>query len=234
MAARKLLDGLTNELSLAKHLSHQANHHYQRATELLTKLSDKFNLLEKECLICYDTVRDAARTPCNHVYCATCIRDWLSRGRSVCPYCQQNVREADIMAADGEAMQSRTASNPRLPAPVAARNAFPRNGNTVDQIGNPFARYNPFAQFAPGAAQHEVQQGLFNPHQASGLTLNHDLAHPTPWPQNNMTIDRRQQPRRRRYPTQESQQQSFAGNQPQGPEAPINTADGQQLPKSWR
>ena len=246
MAARKLLDDVTSQLA-------QANTHYQRATELLTKLSDRFDLLEKECPICYDTIRDAVRTPCNHVYCATCIRDWLSRGKSVCPYCQQDIREADIVTADGEpiqaktasnrplpalasdreSIQSSTASNPRLPAPAAARNAFPMRRNALDFIGNPFPHYAP-AQFTPGSAQYEAQQGLFNPHQASELTPNPALADPTPSPQNDRTMEWRQQALRRRGLAQEPQQEPFARLQPPGRAARRNTRGGDPLPGGLR
>ena len=238
MAARKLVDDLTKQLA-------QANTHYQRATELLTKLSDRFDLLEKECPICYDTIRDAVRTPCNHVYCATCIREWLSRGKGVCPYCQQNLREADLVAADGTAIQSNTtsnpplpvlaadrasfqsntASNPRLPTPAAATNAFPMRRNALD-IGVPFPHPRPVARLTPRVAQHQVQQGQFNPRQASALTPIHALADLTPFPQSNRTMSSRERRQQWLDAARASEQQSFAGTQPQGPEARTNTPDG--------
>ena len=209
MDAKQILDEIKLEVARANDFSQQANDHCRRATDLLNTLSDKIELLEKECLVCYESLRDPLRTPCNHVYCAACIRDWLSRGRSVCPYCKQNVAVDDLQSVGGAPVQSRTISDPRSVAPAGVRNAHPRNRDTIDRMDTRFAHLNPLAQFTPGAPQHEVQQGPFDPPRFPGTMLPFTNNSATPWLQlqaqshNHTTVGQRRQPRRRRDVAQE-------------------------------
>ena len=40
-----------------------------------------------ECSICYDSITKYRKTPCNHIYCKTCIQTWIATNNH-CPYCR--------------------------------------------------------------------------------------------------------------------------------------------------
>lgn len=50
------------------------------------------------CTICYMVLENPMVLPCEHVYCANCIRGWLVV-ESICPVERQLVHSADLRSA---------------------------------------------------------------------------------------------------------------------------------------
>ena len=44
---------------------------------------------EKDCYICYSNCNEMIITPCQHVYCKSCVHSWIMTKKSICPYCRQ-------------------------------------------------------------------------------------------------------------------------------------------------
>ena len=49
----------------------------------------------KECAICIDTLDDPAWTPCSHVFCSECLRQWLE-DQHTCPTCRTTCTYQDM------------------------------------------------------------------------------------------------------------------------------------------
>ena len=52
------------------------------------------------CSICTDVVQDARQTPCQHLYCEACIKQWLDGGQRTCPEDRQQLRQEDLKPMD--------------------------------------------------------------------------------------------------------------------------------------
>ena len=138
MAAGRLLNDLIRELNTgnrlleqANTLSQQANTHHQNATHLVTRLSHRFDLLEKKRSIGLLPVREPVRPPCDHIYCAACIRDWLNRGNTTCPLDQRKIRADDLKQVDNESGREAPRAivqRPSLPSLRQETSAAPRAG----------------------------------------------------------------------------------------------------------
>lgn len=62
-----------------------------------SKLSEEdFNKLNRikqnfECNICMDDKSEGVLLNCNHVFCETCIKQWLINNKKTCPTCRKEV-----------------------------------------------------------------------------------------------------------------------------------------------
>uniref|UniRef100_A0A674JMV9 RING-type E3 ubiquitin transferase n=1 Tax=Terrapene triunguis TaxID=2587831 RepID=A0A674JMV9_9SAUR len=45
----------------------------------------------KPCPICLEDPKDPVNLPCDHVFCQSCIKQWLTPGQIFCPYCKVNL-----------------------------------------------------------------------------------------------------------------------------------------------
>ena len=46
-----------------------------------------------ECPICYNSSEQCiVLKKCNHKYCEPCIKKWLTKNKSECPLCRQNLK----------------------------------------------------------------------------------------------------------------------------------------------
>lgn len=53
------------------------------------------------CQICLGVLNHPSKTPCEHVFCGTCLLQWLSQSRHpTCPTCRQDVELEDIRPVD--------------------------------------------------------------------------------------------------------------------------------------
>jgi Ring finger domain len=52
---------------------------------------------ERTCMICRQVRRDPACPPCGHVFCWSCLQQWLEH-RPSCPYCRTSCRPQNVMA----------------------------------------------------------------------------------------------------------------------------------------
>ena len=52
------------------------------------------------CSICTDVVQDAVQTPCQHVFCRDCIKQWLDGGKRICPVDRQKLTSPDLKPLD--------------------------------------------------------------------------------------------------------------------------------------
>lgn len=50
------------------------------------------------CPICSNVVAfgAASYTPCHHVYCATCLAEWMERGKATCPSCNSHMETGSV------------------------------------------------------------------------------------------------------------------------------------------
>ena len=55
-----------------------------------------FEKLEKckdisNCSICFENMKDNIKLICNHVYCESCIKKWLTEKSNTCPICRTEI-----------------------------------------------------------------------------------------------------------------------------------------------
>ena len=49
-----------------------------------------------QCIICHEVLTNSQRTPCGHVFCGTCITDWLSLDKNTCVTCRKPLLFEDL------------------------------------------------------------------------------------------------------------------------------------------
>ncbi|GAD94071.1 peroxisome biosynthesis protein (Peroxin-10), putative [Paecilomyces variotii No. 5] len=55
---------------------------------------------QRKCTLCIDEFKDPSVTTCGHVFCWTCIRDWV-REKPECPLCRQEVLASKVLPLRG-------------------------------------------------------------------------------------------------------------------------------------
>lgn len=55
---------------------------------------------QRKCTLCLELFKDPSVTTCGHVFCWSCIRDWV-REKAECPLCRQEVLSAKILPVRG-------------------------------------------------------------------------------------------------------------------------------------
>lgn len=55
---------------------------------------------QRKCTLCLEPFKDPSVTTCGHVFCWTCIRDWV-REKPECPLCRQDVLASKILPVRG-------------------------------------------------------------------------------------------------------------------------------------
>ena len=48
------------------------------------------------CSICNDVLQDPVQTPCEHIFCTNCIKEWLEGGQKICPVDRQILTSAAL------------------------------------------------------------------------------------------------------------------------------------------
>jgi peroxin-10 len=55
---------------------------------------------QRKCTLCLEPMRDPSVTTCGHVFCWTCIQDWVQE-KAECPLCRQSVRAQKVLPLRG-------------------------------------------------------------------------------------------------------------------------------------
>lgn len=55
---------------------------------------------QRNCTLCLERMKDPAATTCGHVFCWTCIKDWLAE-KAECPLCRQSVLVQKVLPLRG-------------------------------------------------------------------------------------------------------------------------------------
>ena len=90
-----------------------------------------------ECNICLDPLKDPVVTLCGHLFCWSCIAEWIDRKRSQsdlsveCPVCKDAVVESEIVTIFGRGQSAAT-------RPKRERRAIPPRQGFVSVGGLPF------------------------------------------------------------------------------------------------
>lgn len=104
----------------------------------------------KTCPVCMDPIRigeDTVKLPCKHVFCDTCINEWLSRpGKDTCPTCRnvipwQQIRQLtgrNIMPFPGTYFSSQA---PLLPS-MSAQARYAQINNVLHELVEEIASSN--------------------------------------------------------------------------------------------
>ena len=84
--------------------SYCCGNHTYRLFFLFKELSDSEIPDCYKCSVCLSLLHEPLKTPCQHVFCALCIRqlNHVSRGRPKCPLCREPIR--DVEAEEGISM----------------------------------------------------------------------------------------------------------------------------------
>ncbi|WPH01162.1 peroxisome biogenesis factor 10 [Acrodontium crateriforme] len=84
----------------------------ERITHTSVSATHRFDLKEQEvmqwidgkqqrkCTLCLDTMKDPSVTTCGHVFCWTCVTDWL-REQPMCPLCRQSALVQHVLPLRG-------------------------------------------------------------------------------------------------------------------------------------
>ncbi|CAF1544639.1 unnamed protein product, partial [Rotaria magnacalcarata] len=51
------------------------------------------------CIICNKTLEDPQCTPCDHIFCKSCITEWIQRNNMSCPTCRRLLRIHELIQA---------------------------------------------------------------------------------------------------------------------------------------
>mmetsp|Transcript_41221 Transcript_41221/g.81289 ORF Transcript_41221/g.81289 Transcript_41221/m.81289 type:complete len:268 (-) Transcript_41221:2-805(-) len=99
-----------------------------------------------ECNICFEEVKSPVVTRCGHLYCWSCLREWLVRS-SECPVCKAGVSKENVIPLYGRGGQEGEAKDPREeeepPRPRAERPQPDRRGMRQDGgVGGWFSNTN--------------------------------------------------------------------------------------------
>ncbi|EME80207.1 uncharacterized protein MYCFIDRAFT_166575 [Pseudocercospora fijiensis CIRAD86] len=55
---------------------------------------------QRKCTLCLEAMKDPATTPCGHVFCWSCVTDWL-REQPMCPLCRQGALVQHVLPLRG-------------------------------------------------------------------------------------------------------------------------------------
>ena len=123
-----------------------------------------------DCSICLDVRRNPAMTPCMHVFCRSCIGNWLDR-HSNCPVCRHRITRGRraLTTVHDNTTPRRSSSAPAIATPPPrARPASPVAIPAVPVIGRSRAVTRPSsaatraadAAVARAAATNEAENGV--------------------------------------------------------------------------
>lgn len=72
--------------------------------DLSTSQSSSFSWIpteqQRKCTLCLELFKDPSVTTCGHVFCWTCIRDWVKE-KAECPLCRQSVMGSKVLPLRG-------------------------------------------------------------------------------------------------------------------------------------
>ena len=76
----------------------QNNHRYDLSDpEVMQWIDGK---QQRKCTLCLEPMKDPSVTTCGHVFCWTCVTDWL-REQPMCPLCRQNALVQHVLPLRG-------------------------------------------------------------------------------------------------------------------------------------
>jgi peroxin-10 len=74
--------------------------HYDLATSQSSSFSWIPTEQQRKCTLCLELFKDPSVTTCGHVFCWTCIRDWVKE-KPECPLCRQSVMGSKVLPLRG-------------------------------------------------------------------------------------------------------------------------------------
>lgn len=115
-----------HELSYVQGLEIEAESRAARVSTIeneLVRLRDRYQSLmdrvsalsSKNCPICYDNYADPIMLPCTHVFCGSCLMQWMRNGH-VCPECRQPIRARGLIAIVQAPVEASAIPQPEVPS----------------------------------------------------------------------------------------------------------------------
>ena len=87
-----------DHLSKMTHTPLPENHRYDlNDAEVMQWINGK---QQRKCTLCLEPMKDPSVTTCGHVFCWTCVTDWL-REQPMCPLCRQNALVQHVLPLRG-------------------------------------------------------------------------------------------------------------------------------------
>lgn len=90
-----------------------------------------------ECNICLDTAQDAVVSMCGHLFCWSCLHQWLETrpNRQVCPVCKAGISKEKVVPLYGRGSTNQQDPREKVPPRPQGQRSEPENNSNFPGFG---------------------------------------------------------------------------------------------------